>query len=86
MRPGGKLIKTFLFFRLRLCRAAIGRIVHRQLRRSRRTPKPPLTLTIMLMAAGTGIIAFAPTYTSIGMGAPLLLLLGTPAARIFRGR
>jgi len=29
-----------------------------------------------LMAAGTGIIAFSPTYASIGIGAPLLLLLG----------
>jgi len=38
--------------------------------------KAALTLTILLMAAGTGIIAFSPTYATIGVGAPLLLLLG----------
>jgi MHS family proline/betaine transporter-like MFS transporter len=38
--------------------------------------KAALTLTILLMAAGTGTIALAPTYTVIGVGAPLLLLLG----------
>ncbi len=38
--------------------------------------KAALTLTILLMAAGTGIIAFSPTYAAIGIGAPLLLLLG----------
>src|SRR6202040_1152891 len=38
--------------------------------------KAALTLTILLMAAGTGIIALSPTYAAIGIGAPLLLLLG----------
>jgi len=40
-----------------------------------------LTLTILLMAAGTALIAFAPTYAAIGFGAPLLLLFG----RVLRG-
>src|SRR6202030_530023 len=30
----------------------------------------------LLMAAGTGVIAFSPTYAAIGLGAPILLLLG----------
>jgi MFS transporter, MHS family, proline/betaine transporter len=38
--------------------------------------KAALTLTILLMAAGTGVIAFSPTYVAIGVGAPLLLLFG----------
>ncbi|TKC92510.1 MFS transporter [Trinickia terrae] len=38
--------------------------------------KAALTLTILVMAAGTGIIAFAPPYTAIGVGAPLLIVCG----------
>ena len=38
--------------------------------------KAALTLTIMSMAVGTAIIAFAPPYTAIGIGAPLLILCG----------
>jgi MFS transporter, MHS family, proline/betaine transporter len=38
--------------------------------------KSALTLTISLMAVGIAIIAFAPTYAAIGIGAPLLMLLG----------
>ncbi|WP_277184316.1 MFS transporter [Caballeronia sp. BR00000012568055] len=38
--------------------------------------KSALTLTISLMAVGIAIIAFAPTYEAIGIGAPLLMLLG----------
>lgn len=38
--------------------------------------KAALTLTIMIMAVGTAIIAFAPTYTAIGIGVPLLILFG----------
>jgi MHS family proline/betaine transporter-like MFS transporter len=35
-----------------------------------------LTLTLMIMAAGTLCIAVAPPYTAIGIGAPLLVLCG----------
>src|SRR5262249_39126876 len=36
--------------------------------------KAALTLTILLMALGTALIAFAPTYQSIGLCAPLLVV------------
>jgi MFS family permease len=38
--------------------------------------KSALTLTIMLMAIGIAMIAFAPTYQAIGIGAPILMMLG----------
>lgn len=38
--------------------------------------KAALMLTILTMAAGTAIIAFAPPYSAIGIGAPLLILCG----------
>src|SRR6185312_4876226 len=38
--------------------------------------KAALTLTILMMAAGTLLLAFSPTYASIGLGAPALLLAG----------
>ncbi|REE07366.1 putative MFS family arabinose efflux permease [Paraburkholderia sp. BL27I4N3] len=38
--------------------------------------KAALSLTIGLMALGTAIIAFTPTYGSIGMAAPLLVVAG----------
>jgi len=38
--------------------------------------KAALTLTILLMAAGTGIMAFAPGYSAIGIGAPLMIVCG----------
>lgn len=38
--------------------------------------KAALTLTIMLMALGTLLIAIAPPYAAIGVGAPLLIVCG----------
>ncbi|NTZ84076.1 MFS transporter [Burkholderia metallica] len=38
--------------------------------------KPALVLTVALMALGTGIIGFAPTYAQIGIAAPLLIVIG----------
>jgi MFS transporter, MHS family, proline/betaine transporter len=38
--------------------------------------KAALTLTIMMMALDTLIIAIAPPYTAIGIGAPIMLLVG----------
>ncbi len=38
--------------------------------------KPALLLTISLMVTGTGIIAFAPTYSSVGLFAPALVVCG----------
>jgi len=43
--------------------------------------KAALTLTIALMMAGTAIIAVAPTYSSIGLAAPMLVVL----ARLIQG-
>ena len=43
--------------------------------------KAALTLTILLMALGTAIIGFAPTYASIGPWAPALIVL----ARLIQG-
>jgi MHS family proline/betaine transporter-like MFS transporter len=43
--------------------------------------KEALALTIGLMMIGTAIIAFAPTYAAIGIGAPVLIVL----ARLIQG-
>ena len=43
--------------------------------------KAALTLTIMLMAIGTAIIGLAPTYSQIGIGAPILIVI----ARLIQG-
>jgi MFS transporter, MHS family, proline/betaine transporter len=43
--------------------------------------KAALTLTILLMMAGTAIIALAPTYSSVGLLAPILVV----AARMVQG-
>lgn len=48
----------------------IGRVADRYGR------KKALSLTILLMTVGTGIIAFTPTYSSIGLFATALLVLG----------
>ena len=40
-----------------------------------------LTLSVTLMCAGSALIAIAPTYATLGLGAPLLLL----AARLIQG-
>jgi MHS family proline/betaine transporter-like MFS transporter len=70
-----RLLETFLFFGLGFVVRPLGAVVIGNFG-DRAGRKAALTLTILLMAAGTGVIAVAPTYASIGMGAPLLLLLG----------
>jgi MHS family proline/betaine transporter-like MFS transporter len=72
---GTRLLKTFLFFGLGFVVRPLGAVLIGNYG-DRAGRKAALTLTIMLMALGTAIIAFAPTYASIGVGAPLLLLLG----------
>jgi len=47
----------------------------------RRGRRDALSLTILLMALGTGIIALCPTYHSIGIAAPIVILL----ARLIQG-
>jgi MFS transporter, MHS family, proline/betaine transporter len=75
-----RLLKTFLVFGLGFVVRPFGAILIGNFG-DRAGRKAALTLTILLMAAGTGVIAFSPTYASIGVGAPLLLLLG----RILQG-
>ena len=70
-----RLLKTFLFFGLGFVVRPLGAVIIGNFG-DRAGRKAALTLTILLMAAGTGIIAFSPTYAAIGIGAPLLLLLG----------
>jgi MFS transporter, MHS family, proline/betaine transporter len=47
----------------------------------RRGRKPALLLTVILMAAGTGLIGVIPTYAQIGIAAPIMLTL----ARLLQG-
>ena len=42
----------------------------------RRGRKQALSLSMLLMAIGIGIVAFAPTYEQIGIGATVILVLG----------
>ena len=70
-----RLLQTYLFFGLGFVVRPLGAVLIGNYG-DRAGRKAALTLTILLMAAGTGIIAFSPTYASIGAGAPLLLLLG----------
>jgi len=70
-----RLLKTFLFFGLGFVVRPLGAVLIGNYG-DRAGRKAALTLTILLMAAGTGVIAFSPTYASIGLGAPVLLLLG----------
>jgi MHS family proline/betaine transporter-like MFS transporter len=73
--PNTRLLKTFLVFGLGFVVRPLGAVLIGNFG-DRAGRKTALTLTILLMAAGTGIIAFAPPYAAIGIGAPLLLLLG----------
>jgi MHS family proline/betaine transporter-like MFS transporter len=73
--PVAALISTFMAFGVGfvvrpLGAAMIGAFGDRAGR------KAALTLTILLMAIGTLILAAAPTYATIGLAAPALLLIG----------
>ncbi len=73
--PTANLLKTFLFFGMGFVARPLGAVLIGNYG-DRAGRKAALTLTILLMAVGTTVIAFAPTYAAIGLGAPLLLLLG----------
>jgi len=73
--PTTQLLKTLLVFGLGFVVRPLGAILIGNYG-DRAGRKAALTLTILLMAAGTAVIACCPTYTSIGRGAPLLLLFG----------
>ena len=70
-----RLAKAFLLFGLGFVVRPLGAVLIGAYG-DRAGRKAALTLTILLMAAGTGIIAVCPGYASIGAAAPLLLLLG----------
>lgn len=69
------LIKTFLVFAVGFIARPLGAIFL-GLYGDRAGRKAALTLTIALMAIGTFIIAIAPPLAVIGVGAPILLLVG----------
>src|ERR1700684_828217 len=73
--PNTRLLKTFLVFGLGFVVRPLGAVLIGDFG-DRDGRKAALTLTILLIAAGTDVLAFCPTYVSIGVGAPLLLLLG----------
>jgi MHS family proline/betaine transporter-like MFS transporter len=78
--PGLDLVKTFLVFGLGFVIRPLGAILI-GIYGDRAGRKAALTLTILIMAGGTLVIAVAPSYAAIGLGAPLLLLAG----RILQG-
>jgi MHS family proline/betaine transporter-like MFS transporter len=78
--PSSALLNTFLVFGVGLIFRPLGGIVIGRMGDTRGR-KPALVLTILLMALGTVIIGLLPTYASIGVLAPILLL----GARLLQG-
>ena len=78
--PRTSLLNTFLIFGVGLVFRQSGGVVIGRMG-DRRGRKPALVLTILLMAVGTVLIGVLPTYSSIGVMAPVLLLL----ARLLQG-
>ena len=72
---GAGLIKAFLVFGLGFVIRPLGAAVM-GIYGDRAGRKAALTATILVMAGGTLIIAVTPSYSTIGFGAPLLLLAG----------
>src|ERR1700685_2734934 len=73
--PGLDLVKTFLVFGLGFVIRPLGAVLI-GVYADRAGRKAALTLTILIMAGGTLIIALAPSFALIGIGAPWLLLAG----------
>ena len=77
--PGGddtvELVKAFLAFGLGFVIRPLGAVVI-GVYGDKAGRKAALFLTIMIMAAGTLLIAIAPTYAAMGIGAPLMILAG----------
>lgn len=78
--PSAALLNTFLVFGVGLIFRPLGGIIIGRMGDTRGR-KPALVLTILLMAASTVIIGVLPTYGTIGLFAPILLLL----ARLLQG-
>jgi MHS family proline/betaine transporter-like MFS transporter len=73
--PGVGLVNAFLVFGLGFVIRPLGAVLI-GIYGDRAGRKAALTATILIMACGTLIIAVAPTYAAIGLGAPLVLLTG----------
>jgi MHS family proline/betaine transporter-like MFS transporter len=73
--PTSALLLSLATFGAAFVMRPVGAIVlgHHADRRGR---KSALTLTISLMMIGTALIAFAPTYASVGLLAPFIVLVG----------
>jgi MHS family proline/betaine transporter-like MFS transporter len=73
--PEGDLINSFLVYGSAFVVRPLGAILIGTYG-DRVGRRAALTLTLMVMAAGTLLVAVAPTYASIGIAAPILLVLG----------
>lgn len=73
--PTVQLMGSFLAFGLGYVARPLGALLLGSYA-DRAGRKAALTLTIMFMAVGTLLIAIAPPYTAIGLGAPLLIVCG----------
>ena len=73
--PNAALLETFLTFGVGFVIRPVGAMLIGAYG-DRAGRKAALMLTIFMMAAGTLLLACSPTYASIGVWAPVLLLLG----------
>jgi MHS family proline/betaine transporter-like MFS transporter len=76
----GSLLLTFASFGVTFVMRPFGAVVLGQLA-DRHGRKAGMTLSISMMMVGTAITAFAPTYASIGIFAPIIVV----AARMIQG-
>jgi MFS transporter, MHS family, proline/betaine transporter len=72
---GAQLLKAFMAFGLGFIARPLGALIIGAYG-DRVGRKAALTMTIMTMAVGTAVVAFAPPFTAIGIGAPLLIVCG----------
>src|SRR6201986_2639880 len=78
--PSSPLLLTFATFGIAFAARPLGGLIF-GLYADRHGRKKALVVMIKLMALGTGLLGFLPTYGAIGVAAPLLLLL----ARLIQG-
>ena len=78
--PSSSLLLTFATFGIAFAARPLGGLVF-GLYADKHGRKKALVVMITLMAVGTGLLGFLPTYGAIGIAAPLLLL----AARLIQG-
>ena len=78
--PNSSLLLTFATFGIAFAARPLGGLVF-GLYADKHGRKKALVVMISLMAIGTGLLGFLPTYGMIGIAAPLLLLL----ARLIQG-